>query len=54
MPAAAIERIDIDDRKVRVALTKDQIKNCPELDEDADYRSEDYRTGLGGYYDPCL
>ena len=54
LPAGAIERIDIDDRKVRVALTKDQIKNSPELDEEVDYRSADYRTSLGGYYDPYL
>ena len=54
LPAASLERIDIEDRKIRVALTKDQIKNSPELDDEVDYRSPDYRTSLGGYYDPYL
>lgn len=54
LPAASLERIDIEDRKVRVALTEDQIKDSPELDDEVDYRSADYRTSLGGYYDPYL
>ena len=30
LPAGVIERIDLDNRKVQVRLTKDQIKNSPE------------------------
>ena len=49
LPAGVIERIDIDDERVVVSLTKDQIKDSPEYDPDT-YRSEDYRTRLGTYY----
>src|SRR5918993_2560558 len=43
LPAGTVQRVDDDDRTVYVDLTKDQIKNSPELDEstmadDADYR----------------
>src|SRR5687767_121806 len=49
LPAGIIELIDIDNRKVRVRLTKDQIKNSPEY-EGEEYRQEPYRTRLGEYY----
>jgi len=50
LPAGTIERVDDDDRKVYVDLTKDQIKNSPELDDAT--RSDDaaYRDRLGNYY----
>ncbi|HJR96546.1 MAG TPA: PRC-barrel domain containing protein [Actinomycetota bacterium] len=54
LPAGVIERIDMDDRKVSVRLTKDQIKDSPELDEATDYRSDEYRSTLGSYYDPYV
>ncbi|CAN5654795.1 hypothetical protein BH18ACT17_BH18ACT17_13060 [soil metagenome] len=54
LPAGAIERIDLEDQKIVVALTKDQIKDSPELDESTDFRSEEYRTSLGSYYDPFM
>ena len=54
LPAGAIERIDLDNEKVQVRLTKDQIKNSPELRDTDDYRSEQYRTELGTYYDPFI
>src|SRR5215210_9097476 len=47
LPAGAIEEIDLDDRKVRVRLTKDQIKNSPELGDAEDYRSTTYRERVG-------
>jgi hypothetical protein len=43
LPAGTIERIDLDGERVAVRLTKDQIKNAPELDEVTDYRSDEYR-----------
>jgi len=49
LPASIIERIDLDDRKVDVRFTKDQIENSPEFDEDS-YMSEDYRNRVGSYY----
>jgi len=54
LPAGAIEAIDLDDHKVVVRLTKDQIKNSPELDESIDYRSDEYRSRVGSYYDPYV
>jgi hypothetical protein len=52
IPAGAVERIDVDDRTIFVALTKDQIKDSPEYDP-AQF-DEGYRTRLGTYYDPYL
>src|SRR5215210_7223921 len=50
LPAGVIERIDLDDRRVEVRLTQDQIKNAPELDEVTDYSSDTYREQVGTYY----
>lgn len=50
LPAGVIERIDLDERRVEVRLTQDQIKNAPELDEVTDYRSDTYREQVGTYY----
>jgi hypothetical protein len=52
IPAGTIERIDVDDKKIYVGLTKDQIKDSPEYDPtqfDADYRMR-----LGTYYEPYM
>ena len=54
LPAGAIERIDLDNKKVAVRLTKDQIKNSPEYDADEDYRSPTYRERVGTYYGPYV
>jgi hypothetical protein len=50
--ARRMERIDVDDKKIFVGLTKDQIKDSPEYDP-AQF-DEDYRKRLGTYYDPFL
>jgi hypothetical protein len=51
LPAGVIERIDLDNRKVEVRLTKEQIKNSPEFDPATeDFRSEPYRQRVGTYY----
>jgi PRC-barrel domain len=51
LPAGAIERIDLDNRKVEVRFTKDQIKGSPELDMATDdYRSPAYRERISTYY----
>jgi hypothetical protein len=49
LPAGVIRSVDMDDKKVFVDRTKDEIKNAPEFDEDR-YTSEEYRGELGGYY----
>jgi hypothetical protein len=49
LPAGAIRDVDFDAETVFVDRTKDEIKNAPEFDENR-YRSDAYRTELGGYY----
>jgi stress response protein YsnF len=49
LPAGVIQSIDLDNRVVRVACTKDQIKNAPDYEE---LRANDvaYRDEVSGYY----
>src|SRR5436190_16120408 len=49
LPAGVIRDIDLDDDKIFVDLTKDEIKNAPELDESR-YKDASYRNELGDYY----
>ena len=53
IPASALTRVDIDNRKAYLRLTKDQIKDSPEFDA-SDYRSDSYRERVGAYYDPMF
>ena len=48
LPAGVIDRLDLQNRKVFVDLTKDQIKDSPEYDPDR--YDADYRDRLGSYY----
>jgi hypothetical protein len=50
IPAGTVDRVDVDDHKVFVSLTKDQIKGSPEFDAARGY-DEDYRNNLGTYYE---
>src|SRR5262245_23884717 len=50
LPAGVINRVDREEEAVFVNRTKDEIKNAPEFDEET-YRSDDYRSNLGTYYD---
>jgi hypothetical protein len=51
VPAGVIERVDKEQRKVFVAMTKEQVKNAPDFDElqHATY-DETYYDNVGGYY----
>jgi hypothetical protein len=51
VPAGAIEQIDLNEEKVRVAMTKDQIKNSPEFDPARGWRDDEYHSRLSAYYD---
>jgi hypothetical protein len=51
LPAGVIDDVDMDDGRVFVQRTKDEIKNAPEFDETR-YGDEAYRNELGGYYGP--
>jgi len=50
LPAGTVERIDDDEQKVYVNLTKDQIKNSPELDKGSTFDDPTYRGRLDSYY----
>jgi hypothetical protein len=50
LPAGVIERIDAERGSVFVSLTKDEIKNAPELDPNAGVHDDEYRTTVGTYY----
>jgi hypothetical protein len=49
LPAGVVDRVDLDEEKVYVNRTKDEIKNAPEYDE-ARKADEGYRAELGAYY----
>ena len=49
LPAGIVDRVDLDEEKVYVSRTKDEIKNSPEFDEDT-YTRDEYRDRVGSYY----
>lgn len=49
LPAGVIDRVDHEDRTVYVNVTKDQIKNAPEYEEDRAH-DQGYRDQLSDYY----
>jgi hypothetical protein len=49
LPAGTIERVDVDEGKVFVDRTKDEIKSAPEYDPSG-YAEQEYRVALGDYY----
>ncbi len=52
LPGGVIDRIDMNDEKVYVNRSKDEIKNAPELDDAILEDDERYRGDLAGYYGP--
>jgi hypothetical protein len=52
IPAGVVSRIDPDEKKIYVSMTKDQIKNAPDYDADRHRDDEEqYHKEVGGYYD---
>jgi hypothetical protein len=49
LPAGTVSNADVDDNRVYVDRTKQQIKDSPEFDPET-YNSPEYRDKLGGYY----
>ena len=49
LPAGVIRDVDLNDETVFVDLTKDEIKNAPEFDEDT-YLDQAYRNQVAEYY----
>lgn len=50
LPAGTIDRVDDTEERVYVDLTKDRIKNSPELNEGTTWDDAGYRDQVGGYY----
>ena len=52
-PAGVVQRVDQDDKKVYVGMTKDEIKSAPDYDEDRHRQDEEgYHKEVGSYYEP--
>ena len=49
LPAGVIERVDLDEEKVYVNRSKDEIKDAPEYDADR-LHDETYRSEVSAYY----
>jgi len=53
IPAGVVERVDTDEKKVYVSMTKDQIKDAPDYDADRHRLDEKgYHKEVGPYYEP--
>ena len=50
LPAGVTEKVDVNEEKVYVSRTKDEIKNAPEYDETLVDDNGAYRDQLGTYY----
>ncbi|WP_202451845.1 PRC-barrel domain-containing protein [Streptomyces sp. DvalAA-14] len=50
LPAGTITSIDLAERKIFVARTKDDIKNSPEFDKDKHVEDPAYHEQVGTYY----
>ncbi|CAM5563822.1 MULTISPECIES: PRC-barrel domain-containing protein [Streptomyces] len=50
LPAGTVKRIDPEDRKVHVELTKEQVKNSPEFDRQRQTEDPAYHEQLSAYY----
>jgi len=51
IPAGTIEWMDLDNRKVIVSLTKQQMEDSPDYDPAVGYDDEAYRARLRSYYE---
>ena len=49
LPAGIIQSVELDEQKVYVSRTKDEIKSAPEFDEKA-FRDQPYRDSVSSYY----
>ena len=53
IPAGVVQRVDPNEKKVFVAMTKEQIKSAPDYDADRHTKDErGYHEEVGNYYGP--
>lgn len=50
VPAGVIERIDHEDRKVFLSMTKDQVKSAPDYEKERSADDDVYYDKFGTYY----
>ncbi|WP_338673757.1 PRC-barrel domain-containing protein [Streptomyces sp. SCSIO 30461] len=50
LPASTVTRVDVDERRIHVDRTKDQIKGAPEFHEDKHLGDIGYHEALSAYY----
>ena len=48
IPAGVVQRIDVNDEKVYISMTKDEVKSAPDYDE----QERDYQDDYDTYYEP--
>ncbi|MCY0921645.1 MULTISPECIES: PRC-barrel domain-containing protein [unclassified Streptomyces] len=50
LPAGTVSRIEVDERRIHIDRTKEQIKHAPEFIQDKHLQDADYHRQIGGYY----
>jgi hypothetical protein len=51
VPAGLVSRVDHNDKRVFISMSKDQIKSAPDYDDlERRYSDDDYDTTFGSYY----
>ncbi|KPI02688.1 hypothetical protein OV450_4611 [Actinobacteria bacterium OV450] len=50
LPAGTVSRIDVEDERIYVDRTKEQIKNAPEFHREKHLQDPGYRGDIGTYY----
>ncbi|MER5886726.1 PRC-barrel domain containing protein [Streptomyces sp. NPDC001941] len=50
LPAGTVSRIDMQERKILVGRTKEEIKNSPPFDKEKHLSDPTYHEQLGSYY----
>jgi hypothetical protein len=53
VPAGLVEKVDVDERRVRVRAEREQIRNAPAF-EPSQARDEGWRRGMDEYYGPLM
>ena len=52
IPAGVVRRVDHNDRKVYVSMTKEEIKNAPDFDDAMTSTDDAYYDKYSSYYSP--
>ncbi len=52
IPARAVKQINVDDEKVFIDMTKEQVEGAP--DHHADWRDPEHRGVMGAYFAPFI